>query len=343
MLNERKIKILEALIGDYIAYGDPISSRTIAKKHGLGISSATIRNEMSDLEEMGFIIQPHASSGRIPSDKGYRMYVDRLVYRDLTKDETRYLKDVILGNINHMEYLMKETAKAISILTKHTTIVSEVGHKKITVKHIQLMPMDKNTIVVVVITVNKLVKNSMVNVDEPLTDETLNQMSALLNKLLRGKNVEDIISLTIADMPHKNIMEDIISAISKILTLEEEIEIFTSGVNNILDYPEFSDLEKAKGIFKTFEEKEVLITLMDKNGSENLQVIIGAENTLEEMKDCSIIKASYMLGGQPMGAIGIVGPTRMDYYNLTSVLNAVVTNINSVLHTINPGGKNEQK
>ena len=340
-LNERKIQILEALISDYITTGEPVGSRTIAKKHDIGISSATIRNELSDLEEMGFILQPHASSGRIPSDKGYRLHVDRLIkYRELTQEETVYLKEVILSNINHIEYLMKETAKAISILTNYTTIVSQPELKKISIKHIQLIPMDKNSIVLVVITINKLVRNHVVSVDQSPDVETLNELSFFLTDLLQGKDIEDIMKIDITKMKRgqgssTKILEDIIKAIFNILTKEEDIEVYTSGVNNMLTFPEFSDIEKAKNIFKTFEEKEVLITLLNKSNADNIQVVIGSENNLEEMKNCSIIRTNYKLGSQPIGSIGIIGPTRMDYYQVSSILNGIVKNINSVLYAIN--------
>lgn len=340
-LNERKIKILEALINDYIVTGEPVGSRTLAKKYGLGISPATIRNEMSDLEELGFILQPHASSGRIPSDKGYRLHVDRLIkYRELTNEETVYLKEVILNNINHMDYLMKETAKAISILTNYTTIVAEPKLKKISIKHIHLMPMDKNSIAITIITVNKLIKNHIIYVEEVPDVATLNDLSAYLNKLLEGKNLDHIMNLDLAELKNYtnirlNTLEDILKAVIEILTQEENIQVYASGVNNILAFPEFSDVEKAKAIFKTFEEKEILITLLDKSDCDNIQVVIGSENSLEEMKGCSIIRANYKLANESLGTIGIIGPTRMDYYQVSSILNGIVKNINSVLHAIN--------
>ena len=335
-LNDRKIKILEALITDYIVTGEPVSSRTIAKHYDLGISSATIRNEMSDLEEMGFIVQPHASSGRVPSDKGYRLHVDRIAeLRELTNEETEYLKNVILGNTTHMEYLMKETAKAISVLTNYATIVSEVGLQKISIKYIQLMPMDSGAIVVTVITINKLIKNRVLNVSESPDIDMLNELTMILNKLLSGKTVEDMDGIIIEETSvHKSLLESVLATIREILTTEQEIEIFTSGVNNMLAFPEFNDIEKAKAIFKTFEEKEVLINLLDKNTSDSVQVVIGSENSLEEMKDLSLIRANYKIGNQPLGTIGIVGPKRMDYFTVTSVLNAVVKNVNSVLYAL---------
>ena len=342
-LNERKIKILEAIISDYVTHGEPVSSRTIAKRYDLGVSSATIRNEMSDLEEMGLILQPHTSSGRVPTDLGYRMHVDRMVLRDLSAEQKAYLQGMIASNINHMEYLMKETAKAISLLTNYTTVVSEVGSKQLTLQHVQLMPLDDNAVVVTVITVTKLIKNGVVNTAQPPPLETLNQLTLFLNELLAGKTADDIKQLAIDDLPmaatDKRFIKEVLVTIMDIFTLEQDIQVFSSGVNNMLSHPEFNDMEKAKTIFKTFEQKEMLITLLDKNsdtsagmGIEDMQVVIGSENSLEAMKDCSIIRATYQQGDTPLGAIGIIGPTRMDYATVASVLNSVVKNINAVLY-----------
>ena len=332
-LNERKIKILEAIIKDYITFGEPVSSRTIAKRYDLGVSSATIRNEMSDLEDLGFILQPHTSSGRVPTELGYRMHVDRLELRDLTKTETEYLQSMINNNINHMEYLMRETAKAISLLTNYTTVVTEASHKKLTLQYVQLMPLDTNTIAVTVITITKLIKNCVVKSNDAPDTSTLNQLTIFLNEILQGKTAEDIRTIKIDASPHKDLLESILISIVDLLTLEQDIEVFTSGVNNILTHPEFNDIEKAKSIFKTFEQKEMLITLVESNSmTENMQVVIGSENSLEEMKDCSIIRATYQQDNTPLGAIGIIGPTRMDYSTVASILNSVVKNINSILY-----------
>ena len=332
MLSERKIKILEAIVAEYITHGEPISSRTLEKKHNLGISSATIRNEMSDLEDMGFIVQPHASSGRIPTDLGYRMHVDRMEVSALGEKERAYLNEIIVNNINNMEYLMKETAKAISVLTNYTTIVSEVGAERLVIQYIQLIPMDAKSIVVTVITVSKVIKNATLAVAEPLDIPTLNQLTAFLNEISKSATVEDIIEIIIPAMPHQQVLNDILDVIVRLLTLEEEIQIFTSGANKILTYPEFSNVEKAEGIFKALEEKEILINLLDKNTTDNVQVLIGSENQLEQVQDCSIIRASYKTTDQSVGAIGIIGPKRMDYDNAVSILNEVVKNINSVLY-----------
>ncbi|MCL2565151.1 MAG: heat-inducible transcriptional repressor HrcA [Defluviitaleaceae bacterium] len=333
--NERKTRILEAIINDYIATAEPIGSRTIAKKYDLGISSATIRNEMSDLEEMGYIVQPHTSAGRVPSDKGYRLYVDKLMpRRELTPEETAYLHSIIAGNISHVENLMRETAKAISVLTNYTTIASEPASNLTSIKHIQLLPMDESNIAIIIVTERNAIKNHMLPLDDVPDYETLTKLSFVLNDLLESNKLSDITKIEIEGLyKGSNILQKILDYIKQIMAQEDGVRVYTSGVKNILEYPEFSDIEKAKGIFKTFEEQEMLITLLG-NNNENVQVVIGSENTLEQMKGCSIIKANYTYGKRDLGSIGIIGPTRMDYSQVFGVLNGIVKNINAVLYSI---------
>jgi len=335
MFNERKVRILEAIINDYIATAEPIGSRTIAKKYDLGISSATIRNEMSDLEEMGYIVAPHTSAGRVPSDKGYRLYVDRLMpKRELTVDEAAYLHSIITSNISHVESLMRETAKAISVLTNYTTIATEPVADLTTVKHIQLVPMDESSIAVIIVTDNNSIKNHVLKLNSVPNYEALTKLSFVLNDLLSENKLSDINEIEIEGLDgNKETLQKILACLKKIMQHEDGVRIFTSGVRNILDYPEFSDIEKAKGLFKAFEEQEMLITLLG-NNNENVQVVIGAENTLEQMKGCSIIKANYIYGKKHLGAIGIIGPTRMDYSQVFGVLNGIVKNVNAVLYSM---------
>ena len=339
-LNERKIKILEAIINDYIQTAEPIGSRTIAKKYDLGISSATIRNEMSDLEDMGFIIQPHASAGRVPSNKGYRLYVDRLQpYRELTKEESSYLRQVVKDNISQMDFLMKETAKAISLLTNYTTIISEPHISRTLVKHIQLAPLDEKSIVLLLITDSNVVTNQVVQVGEALDYQTLVKLTLILNSDLQGLSIEDIDAELIKSIKEKSgelgkhiipIMKSIVSTVKR----EDDLQVYTSGVKNILGFPEFSDLDKARALFQTLEEKTMLINLLTEPTDDKIQITIGDENHLQEMKDCSIIKTAYVLGDKAHGAVGIIGPTRMDYLEVTSVLNGIVKHINAAIEAL---------
>lgn len=342
-LNERKIKILEAIINDYIHTGEPIGSRTIAKKYDLGISSATVRNEMSDLEELGLIVQPHASAGRVPSDKGYRYFVDSMMhYRELTEEEQAYLKNTIMHGINQVEYFMEEIAKSIALLTNYTTIVSEPLVSQTKVKHLQLVPVDETSIVVIIVTDSKAIKNSIVRLKEAPGHETLNSLSEMLDKSLSGMNFSDI-EESVANhilQKHPNeshILVPVLTAVLNVIKAEDNVRVYTSGAKNILAFPEFSNLEKARSIFQTLEEKELLITLLGNERTDDIQIVIGSENTMEQMRDCSIIKANYRLGGSNCGQIGIIGPTRMDYPQVVSVLGAIVKNINQILNSLSGG------
>ena len=341
-LNERKIRILEAIINDYIQTAEPIGSRTIAKRYNLGISSATIRNEMSDLEDMGFIIQPHASAGRVPSDKGYRLYVDTLMHqRELTEEEADYLQQIISNNISQINYLMQETAKAIALLTKCTTIVSEPQVKKTKIKNVQMVPVDENSFVMVLVTDARVVKNHMLHVEQAPSYEELSYFSALLNKALSGRSIEELDNGLVRSISERigndNILMPVLQAIIGSLKAEDEVQVYTSGVRNILGFPEFSDLEKAKLIFKALEEKEMLITLLDQDNGGDIQIIIGEENNLEQLRGCSIIKSSYKIGAQNFGSIGIIGPTRMDYSQAVSVLDGIMKKITAVIKALSGG------
>jgi len=342
-LNERKIKILEAIINDYIATAEPIGSRTIAKKYNWGISSATIRNEMSDLEELGLILQPHASAGRVPSDKGYRLYVDRLMqYRELTNEEISFLHKLILNNINQIDFLMQETARALSLLTNYTAIISEPQVKKTKIKHIQLVPLDENSVVLMLITDSKAIKNLIVNIPNAPHYDELTKYTSALNSRLAGHSVEELNDSAITNLLREFAMErrvlaPLFEAMIETVETEEDVTIYTSGVKNILGFPEFSNIEKAKAIFQALEEKKLLITLLGGESSEEIRIVIGAENTHVQLQDCSIVKANYRLDGSTYGSIGVIGPTRMDYMQAASMLNGVINIINQTLKAITGG------
>ena len=343
ILNDRKIKILEAIINDYIQTAEPIGSRTIAKKYNLGISSATIRNEMSDLEDMGFIIQPHASAGRIPSDKGYRLYVDRLMRRrELTDEEVRFLRQIIISNMNQIDNLMQETARAIALLTNYATIVSEPVVKKTHIRHIQFVPVDERSFVMVLVTDSKAVKNHIINMDNTPNEETLQKLSKLVNDNLRNYSFDDIDNELVSRIAAQagdeaDVVWKVMNAVVDVVHIEDDVQIYTSGVKNILSFPGFDDIEKAKAMFQALEEKDMLITLLGRSNSEKIQVVIGSENNLELFEDCSIIKSNYSVGEQNFGSIGIIGPKRMDYSQAVSVLSGILKYINAVIKALSGG------
>jgi heat-inducible transcriptional repressor len=342
-LNDRKIKILEAIINDYIQTAEPIGSRTIAKKYNLGISSATIRNEMSDLEDMGYIIQPHASAGRIPSDKGYRLYVDRLMHRrELTEEEVSLLHQVIVNNINQMDFMMQETAKAIAALTHCATIVSEPDVKKTRIRHIQFVPIDDCSFAMVLVTDSKVVKNQIIYMDNAPGEETLTRISKLVNENLRNFSLEEIDVELVQNLARQaagdaDVVLAVMNAVIDMIAAEDDVQIYTSGVKNILNFPEFSDVNKAREMFQALEEKDILITLLGSDNPEKIQVVIGSENNLKLLEDCSVIKATYEAGESNYGSIGIIGPKRMDYSQAVAVLNCILKNISAVVRALMGG------
>lgn len=337
---------MQAIINNYIETAEPVGSRTIAKKYNLGISSATIRNEMSDLEEMGFILQPHASSGRIPSDMGYRLYVDHLMQKkELGEEEQRYLQSIISRDISQIDFLMEETAKALSVLTNYTTIISEPKGQRTRMKQIRLIPLDSASVLLVIATEGNFIKNHVIKMGCVPTEEKIFDIGFCLNRLLQGCALREIDTLLVARMQeelweYRELLPPILKAIETTMRSAEKVQLHMSGTKNILAFPEFADIQKAKSLFQALEEKDVLVTLLEESKNNDLQVLIGSENTVQSMQDCSVITATYKMGDNTRGTIGIVGPTRMDYSQVISVLNGMVQNIEKVLKNLSDGDKN---
>ena len=302
-LSERKIKIMQAIIRNYLETGEPVGSRTISKYTDLNLSSATIRNEMSDLEEMGYILQPHTSAGRIPSDKGYRLYVDTMMQE---KDkELEELKEMMLEKEGKMDHLLKQVAKLLAVNTNYASMISVPAVHQNKLKFIQLSRVDINQLLAVIVMEGNVIKNNILPVDEELNDETILKLNILLNTNLSGLAVEDINLATITRMKqqagiHSEIVSDVIDAIAEGIKQEEDPEIYTSGTNNIFKYPELADQQKASELINTFEEKEKLselvqVSLSDENNT-GIQVYIGNENQIQSMQACSVVTATYELG-----------------------------------------------
>ncbi len=341
-MNERKVKILEAIIRDYIQTGDPVGSRTISKKYGLGISSATIRNEMADLEELGFIMQPHTSAGRIPSDKGYRLYVDNLMERrNIHPDMERIIAEMIKQKISRIDMLVEETARLISMLTNYATIASSMPITQVKIKHLQLVPIDEKSVACVIVTDTNIVKNHVIRTPKELDFNLCMILTNILNESLKGTTLNEIsldkIRLSIEEKmkEYSDIASSVLDAIDDTLRTEDVPDIFVRGANNILDFEAFSNKEKTREILQLFEEKLHLVKLLDHDPKHRTTIRIGAENIFSPMKDCSIITTSYTIGDYTLGNIGIIGPTRMDYGQVVSVLEYVTTHITNMLNEYN--------
>lgn len=326
-LDERKLKILQAIIRNYMETGEPVGSRTISKYSDLNLSSATIRNEMSDLEEMGYILQPHTSAGRIPSDKGYRLYVDRMMEE---KDrEVNELKELMIERTDKMERVLKQVVKVLAANTNYATMVSAPTYHQKKLKFIQLSKVSSTQILTVIMMEGNLVRNKVIPVREELDQETVLKLNILLNSVLNGLAIEEINLAMIKSLKeqagtHSELVADVIDAVAEVIHSEEEVEIYTSGTTNIFRYPELSENGKASEILSTFEEKQELTDLVNRTleggADHSIQVYIGQELPVQAMKDCSVVTATYELGDGLRGTIGIIGPKRMDYENVVNTL-----------------------
>ncbi len=336
-LDERKTKILQAIIRNYLETGEPVGSRTISKYTDLNLSSATIRNEMADLEELGYILQPHTSAGRIPSDKGYRFYVDAMMQEK--EKEVVEMKEMLLERQDKMEVLLKQVAKVLAQNTNYATMISapQTHHNK--VKFIQLSRVDANQILAVIVVEGNVIKNNILPVAQDLSDETLLKLNILLNTHLNGLSIQEINLGMIAAMKqqagiHSDIVSEVIDAVAEAIKADEDLRIYTSGTNNIFRYPELADQQKASELISTFEEKQMLSGLVQERladeESTGIQVYIGNETPISSMKDCSVVTATYELEEGMRGTIGIIGPKRMDYDKVIGTLKALQSQLDDL-------------
>ena len=341
-LDERKWKILKAIINTYLETGEPVGSRTISKYADLNLSSATIRNEMSDLEELGYILQPHTSAGRIPSDRGYRLYVDQMM-EEKDKEVTE-MKELMIQRQDKMDLVLKQAAKVLAANTNYATMISSPQYKRTKLKFIQLSLVSDEQILVVVVAEGNVIKNKIIQIVHNLDSETILKLNILLNSSLDGLTIEEINLSTIAKLKeqagiHSEIVNSVLDAVAEAIQMEEEMEIYTSGATNFFRYPELSDSEKASELISTFEEKKQLVALVNETseGQETgIQVYIGNETPVQTMKDCSVVTATYDLGDGMQGTIGIVGPKRMDYDKVISTLKTLMVQLDHIYHRNEP-------
>lgn len=337
MLDERKLKILQAIIQSYITSAEPIGSRTISKKYDLGVSSATIRNEMSDLEELGYLVQPHTSAGRIPSDKGYRLYVNRLLQSNNLGFILRHdLKNKLIKEIGEIDQLIYNAAKILSKVTNYTSIAIAPQIKKSQLKHIQLVLIDDTKVLVVIVTDSGIVKNTVLRTDFSISSNQLNIITNFLNEKLKGHNIEEIGSEILDNLVNemndfKNSILDIIPIMIHALDDTAEIGVFSEGVTKIFNFPEYNDVERAKEFISFIENRPYIVELMLGGGHNDIEITIGDENIYDEIKNCSVITATYSLNGRTIGKIGVIGPTRMDYSNVINVVRSLSLDLNEII------------
>ncbi len=341
-LDDRKLKILQAIIRTYLETGEPVGSRTISKDTDLHLSSATIRNEMSDLEDMGYILQPHTSAGRIPSDKGYRLYVDTML--DDKAHEVANLKEQLEEKADKIDVLLKQVAKYLATNTNYATMVSGPRYQSKKVKFIQLTSVDDNNLLAVIVLDNNHVKNHMIPLESPVDTERVAKLNFVLNTTLNGLDVTEmnlaLISQIKAQMKSDSaVIDSVLEVIGNELTAEDDPEVYTSGATNILKYPELTDKSSAAELLSAFEEKQEINNWLEipsntsspaTEESHDIQVYIGDETQVASMKDCSMVTATYRIHEGVYGKIGIVGPKRMNYDKVVGTLQSLMAQLDDI-------------
>ena len=339
MLDDRKLKILKAIIRTYLETGEPVGSRTISKYTDLNLSSATIRNEMADLEELGYIVQPHTSAGRIPSDMGYRLYVDELMQEKA--QQVADIQDMMIEKTDRMERVLKQVVKVLASNTHYATMITGPSYNRNKVKFIQLSKVNETQILAVIVVEGNIVKNQIVDVNEPIDDDSLLRLNLLLNTQLDGLTIEEISLGMITKLKeqageHGELVSEIIDTVAKTISDDDEMDIYTSGTTNIFKYPELSDSGRASELLSAFEEKQQLIEIFrDKVGAEestDIQVYIGSESPVQTMRDCSVVTATYELSDGVKGTIGIIGPKRMDYEKVVDNLKTLRSQLDKIFN-----------
>ena len=337
-LDERKQKILHAIIQNYLETGEPVGSRTISKYADLGLSSATIRNEMSDLEEMGYIIQPHTSAGRIPSDMGYRFYVDQLMKEK--EQEVTEMKELMIQRQDKMELVLKQMAKVLAANTNYATMITSPQYHRTKLKFIQLSVISEDQLLAVVVAEGNVVKNKVIPISHGLDNETILKLNILLNTSLNGLTMEEINLSTIARLKeqagiHSEVINSVLDAVAEAIQMDDDLEVYTSGTTNIFKYPELADSTKASALLSAFEDKQQLASLMEDMKDEDdtgIQVYIGNETPGQTMKDCSVVTTTYELGEGMKGTIGIIGPKRMDYEKVVDNLKTLTNQLDLIFN-----------
>ena len=331
-LEERKKKVLEAIILDYIATAEPVGSRTITKKYDLGVSPATIRNEMADLEELGLIEQPHTSAGRIPSQIGYRYYVDFLMEKEnLTNEIKKFIRRSLRDEIRAKEDLVRGAVRLLSQVSKHTAVLILSSYSQNVLTHIQLLPVADDKLVLILVLDNGHVEHQIIQLAGPLSESEINELADMLRQAVCGLTVEQwrkISPQAIRDRweGHIHLLREILDTIEDALTVEYERKLYLSGTLNIMNQPEFRDVEKVRQVLSILEEQRIMeevMMKMDEGDSRAISIKIGTENEYERLAACSLVTATYHINGRIMGRIGLLGPTRMDYSRNIGLLDYV--------------------
>ncbi len=334
-LIDRKYRILQAIIDDYILTALPVGSRTISRKYEQKLSSATIRNEMSDLEELGYLDSPHTSAGRIPSNKAYRLYVDQMLRpMPLSAEETEFINRCFDRRLAQVDDLSMRIAKALSSMTHYTTaVMTRTPRNEQVLSHLQLVPVADRRVLLILVTQSGTVKQSVLELGSPVAPDELYTVSRILSSRLEGLRLIELPG-ALMQLAGSGETDEIVRAMAEQQPAESQSDIVAlaiGGRSNLLSFPEYSDVDKAKALLSVLETREKVVSLLDHHGEMEISVRIGPETGLEETRDCSIVTASYRLSDGRVNTIGLIGPTRMQYGKVLSVLSQVGRSLGTIL------------
>lgn len=335
-LDARKMRILQAIIDDYIMTATPVGSRTIAKRADIGFSPATIRNEMADLEEMGYLDQPHTSAGRVPSDKAYRLYVNSIMQRaKLSEAEVRYIRDHYSRRLDEVEEVVKQTAWVLSSMTKYTSMVLAPQLHAIKLKYIHLVPVAEDKALVIIVTDAGMTRDSIIRIPPGMAPDALERLGRTLTARFANCRLDEITLAQFNELSgevaqQRAFFDEMLRSVRRSMAKGgRSVEL--SGATNILNYPEYSDMDRARALLTAIEEKDLLYRVLTEATNVEFSVRIGSENEDESIQDCSVVTATYKIGSNPIGSFGVIGPTRMDYARVLAMLGLIGRSLSDVL------------
>ena len=337
-LSERKKKILRAVVESYVQTAEPVGSKAILELADLNVSSATIRNELADLTEQGYLEQPHTSAGRIPSPKGYRLYVNELMEdQRLSLEETRQINEALHLKMQELDKVIDQAGRMVSQLTNYPAFAVAGNPRRVTIRRFDLILVDANSFIVVVMTDGNVVKNKLIHLPAELSEPQLQLLTALLNTSFTGKMLDELTPELMRVAEHAagssyGLISLVVSFAMEVLDEMENGAVYTAGTSHILDHPEYQDVGKAQKLMTYLSEEQSLIQslALPTMGDDNTKILIGPENVAEELKDTSVVLASYDIGDGMKGVIGVVGPTRMDYGKVAAKLSYVADGLSKL-------------
>ena len=348
-LTERKKKILRAVVESYIQTAEPVGSKTLQEQIDLDVSSATIRNELADLTEMGYLEQPHTSAGRVPSPKGYRLYVNELMEQQrLSMEETRQINEALHLKMQELDKVIDQAGRMVSQLTNYPAFALAGGARRMTIRRFDLIMVDGNSFIIVVMTDTNVVKNKLVRLPSDLSEPQLQLLTTLLNTSFVGKTLDQLTPELMHVAEHAagssyGLISLVVSFAMEVLEDLEHSAVYTAGTSHILDHPEYRDVDKAQKLMNYLTDEPDLSKALSLP-TDNTQILIGPENVAEELKDTSVVLASYDIGDGMKGVIGVVGPTRMDYGKVAAKLSYVADGLSKLFgQTELPPGKPEKE